>query len=73
VGWVDPWVAFGRVGSRFSVFGGLGWVGSVIRLSVSKVEATELERWSLHAGLLSCCWGHFKHLSEELVPGPTKL
>jgi len=28
MGWVDPWVGFGRVGlgRDFSVFGGLGWV-----------------------------------------------
>ena len=25
MGWVDPWVGLGR---DFSVFGGLGWVGS---------------------------------------------
>jgi len=28
MGWVDPWVGLGRVGSIFSVFGGLGRVGS---------------------------------------------
>ena len=26
MGWVDPWVGLGRVGSRFSVFSWLGWV-----------------------------------------------
>ena len=32
MGWVDPWVGLGRVGlgRDFSVFGGLGWVGSII-------------------------------------------
>ena len=30
MGWVDPWVGLGWVGlgRDFSVFGGLGWVGS---------------------------------------------
>ena len=27
MGWVDPWVGLGR---DFSVFGGVGWVGSTI-------------------------------------------
>jgi len=45
----------------------LGWVASRIGLSASKVEATEPVRWGLHASLLSCCWGHSKHLSEELL------
>jgi len=36
-------------------------------LSASKVEATELLRWGLRAGFLSCCWGYFKHFFEQLV------
>jgi len=51
MGWVDPWV---RLGRDFSVFL-VGWVGSTIRSSASKVEATKLVRWSLHAGLLGGC------------------
>jgi len=35
MGWVDPWVGLGR---DFSVFGGLGWVGSTIE------KALQIER-----------------------------
>jgi len=34
MGWVDPWVGLGR---DFSVFGGLGWVGSTTE-KVLKIE-----------------------------------
>ena len=39
MGWVDPWVGLGWVGlgRDFSVFGGLGWVGSTIA-KVLKME-----------------------------------
>jgi len=32
MGWVDPWVGLDCVGlgRDFSVFGGLGWIGSII-------------------------------------------
>jgi len=37
MGWVDPWVGLGRLGRDFSVFGGMGWVGSTIA-KVLKME-----------------------------------
>jgi len=39
MGWVDPWVGLGWVGlgRDFSVFGGLGWVGS----TTAKVQKFE--------------------------------
>jgi len=46
MGWADPLVGLVQ---DFKVFNGLS------ALSASKVEATELVRWNLHAGLLSCC------------------
>jgi len=63
MGWVDPWVGFGwvglgRVGSRFfSVFGGLGWVGStlakVLKDYVNTFKA-RLDKIWLHQALKNC-------------------
>ena len=41
MGWVDPWVGLGWVGSRFFSFGKLRWVGSTIA-KVLKFERTML-------------------------------
>jgi len=38
MGWVDPWVGLGRA---FSVFGGLGWVRSIIAIVLKFGQQTQ--------------------------------
>jgi len=70
LGWPMGWVDLGR---NFSVFGGLGWVGSTtakeLKIWKDYVNAWIYggTSWGLRACFLSCCWGHFKHFFKQLV------
>ena len=55
MGWVDPWVELGRGSKNFHKFFRRYWKIQSVSAVCSKVEAIELIRWGLRAGLLVSC------------------